>query len=185
MPKSVNFQFHSPHNHRCKYLEHLNLSGLDEHSTPADYNDLLHSAEVEPLIWMLMLSKTICGGPGEGALPQLDRGRLEKVAQPGQPQPRHPGQQRHPQDCQQNLPKVLVAIKCQSDFFSLTSTKTKAKLSWHWLRLLCWWIEEWLWRLKELRLRGPSHVTDLGIRWLAPNVTKNVICNRRHMATTV
>ena len=49
---------------------------------------------------MLVLNKTICGGPGEGALPQLDRGRLEKVAQPGQPQPRHPGQQRHPQDCQ-------------------------------------------------------------------------------------
>ena len=49
--------------------------------------------------------------PGEGALPQLDRGRLEGVAQPGQPQPRHPRQQRHPQDCQQNLPKVLVVIK--------------------------------------------------------------------------
>ena len=115
MPKSVFFHFQLPiphtHTHRCKYLEHLNLSGLDEHSTPADYNDLLHSAEVELLIWMLMLSKTICGAPGEGALPQLDRGRLEGVAQPGQPQPWHPRQQRHPQDCQQNLPKVLVVIK--------------------------------------------------------------------------
>ena len=27
---------------RCKYLEHLNLSGLDEHSTPPDYNDFMH-----------------------------------------------------------------------------------------------------------------------------------------------
>ena len=45
----------STHPHRCKYLEHLNLSGLDEHSTPADYNDLLHSAEVEPLILMLLI----------------------------------------------------------------------------------------------------------------------------------
>ena len=35
---------------RCKYLEHLNLSGLDEHSTPADYNDLLHSTEVMVMI---------------------------------------------------------------------------------------------------------------------------------------
>ena len=99
-----------PNTHRCKYLEHLNLSGLDEHSTPADYNDLLHSAEVKPLIWMLMLNKTICGAPGEGALPQLDRGRREGVAQPCQPQPWHPRQQRHPQDCQQNMPKVLTVI---------------------------------------------------------------------------
>ncbi|XP_023341158.1 uncharacterized protein LOC111711132 [Eurytemora carolleeae] len=28
--------------YRCKYLEHLNLSGLDEHSTPPDYNDFKH-----------------------------------------------------------------------------------------------------------------------------------------------
>ena len=59
---------------------------------------------------MFMLSKTNCGAPGEGALPQLDRGRPEGVAQPAQPQPRHPRQQRHPQDCQQNMPKVLTAI---------------------------------------------------------------------------
>jgi len=31
--------------YRCKYLEHLNLSGLDEHSTPPDYNDFMHSSE--------------------------------------------------------------------------------------------------------------------------------------------
>ena len=44
------------HDTRCKYLEHLNLSGLDEHSTPADYNDLLHSAEVRStLTTMLMI----------------------------------------------------------------------------------------------------------------------------------
>jgi len=30
---------------RCKYVEHLNLSGLDEHSTPPDYNDFMHSSE--------------------------------------------------------------------------------------------------------------------------------------------
>ena len=27
---------------RCKYVEQLNLSGLDEHSTPPDYNDFMH-----------------------------------------------------------------------------------------------------------------------------------------------
>ena len=41
---------------------------------------------------------------GEGALPEPDRGRVEGVAQPRQPQPWHPCQQRHPQDCQQNMP---------------------------------------------------------------------------------
>ena len=40
---------------RCKYLEHLNLSGLDEHSTPADYNDLLHSAEVRSTLTMVLI----------------------------------------------------------------------------------------------------------------------------------
>ena len=42
-------------NPRCKYLEHLNLSGLDEHSTPADYNDLLHSAEVSSILTMMFI----------------------------------------------------------------------------------------------------------------------------------
>ena len=40
---------------RCKYLEHLNLSGLDEHSTPADYNDLLHSAEVRSILTTIFI----------------------------------------------------------------------------------------------------------------------------------
>ena len=40
---------------RCKYLEHLNLSGLDEHSTPADYNDLLHSAEVRSILMLMFM----------------------------------------------------------------------------------------------------------------------------------
>ena len=43
------------HDTRCKYLEHLNLSGLDEHSTPADYNDLLHSAEVRSTLTMVLI----------------------------------------------------------------------------------------------------------------------------------
>ena len=32
---------------KLSYLEHLNLSGLDEHSTPGDYNDLMHSSEIK------------------------------------------------------------------------------------------------------------------------------------------
>ena len=32
---------------KLTYLEHLNLSGMDEHSTPGDYNDLMHSREVK------------------------------------------------------------------------------------------------------------------------------------------
>ena len=44
---------------------------------------------------------------GEGALPELDRGRFEGVAQPREPQPWHTGQQWHPKDRQQNLSKVI------------------------------------------------------------------------------
>jgi hypothetical protein len=27
---------------RCEYLQELNIAGLDEHSTPPDYNDFMH-----------------------------------------------------------------------------------------------------------------------------------------------
>ena len=90
---------------RCKYLEHLNLSGLDEHSTPADYNDLLHSAEVRSIliilamvmVMVIMIMMIVTSNDiGEGALPEPDRGRGEGVAQPCQPQPWHPCQQWHP-----------------------------------------------------------------------------------------
>ena len=32
---------------KLTFLEHLNLSGLDEHSTPGNYNDFMHSREVK------------------------------------------------------------------------------------------------------------------------------------------
>merc|ERR1712223_628447 len=83
------------------YLEHLNLSGLDEHSTPADYNDLLHSAEVKEH-YLNLIEDALRELP---SLVNLNHGTLR-----------------------------IVSKTCP--------------------------------RLKELRLRGPAPVTDLGIRYL-------------------
>jgi len=53
VPRRENRYYPLPNTHksiidclfRCVYLEHLNLSGMDEHSTPPDYNDFMHSSE--------------------------------------------------------------------------------------------------------------------------------------------
>jgi len=92
---------------RCKYLEHLNLSGLDEHSTPADYNDLLHSAEVKEH-YLNLIEDAVRELP---SLVNLNLGTLVN-----------------------NGILRIVSKTCP--------------------------------RLKELRLRGPAEVTDLGVRYL-------------------
>lgn len=93
--------------YRCKYLEHLNLSGLDEHSTPADYNDLMHSSEVKEH-YLGLIEDAIRDLPG---LLTLNLGTLVS-----------------------NGILKTISKTCPS--------------------------------LRELRLRGPADVTDLGVRYL-------------------
>lgn len=33
--------------HRCSYLENLNVSGMDDHATTPDYNDLAHRSDIK------------------------------------------------------------------------------------------------------------------------------------------
>jgi len=92
---------------KLTYLEHINLSGLDEHSTPGDYNDLMHSREVK-----------------EHYLYLLD-------------------------DCIRNLPNlntVNLGTLVNNNILRTLSTSCP--------------------NLRELRLRGPAYVTDLGMRYL-------------------
>eukprot|EP00090_Calanus_glacialis_P003393 TRINITY_DN12513_c0_g1_i1.p1 TRINITY_DN12513_c0_g1~~TRINITY_DN12513_c0_g1_i1.p1 ORF type:complete len:570 (-),score=148.82 TRINITY_DN12513_c0_g1_i1:78-1787(-) len=92
---------------KLSYLEHLNLSGLDEHSTPGDYNDLMHSSEVK-----------------EHYLFILD-------------------------DCIRQLPNLITI-----NLGTLVNNNI--------LRT----IGNTCAGLKEIRLRGPAYVTDLGVRYL-------------------
>jgi len=92
---------------RCKYLENLNLSGLDEHSTPPDYNDFIQSQEVKEH-YLAMLGDAMRQLP---SLVSLNLGTLVN-----------------------NNILRMVSTTCTG--------------------------------LKELRLRGPAEVTDLGVRYL-------------------
>jgi len=93
--------------YRLSYLEHLNLSGLDEHSTPGDYNDLMHSREVK-----------------EHYLYIID-------------------------DCIRNLPNLITINLGTLVNNSILRTLSKTSNN-----------------LREIRLRGPAYVTDLGVRYL-------------------
>jgi len=93
--------------HRCKYLTHLNLAGLDEHGTPVDYNDLMYNSEVK-----------------EHYLNIID-------------------------DALRELPGMLtLSLGTLVDNRILRTISNTCK------------------QLRELRLRGPAEVTDLGVRYL-------------------
>lgn len=94
--------------YRCEFLEQLNISGLDEHSTTPDYNDFMHSGECK-----------------EHYLHLLD-------------------------DVIRKLPRlVILNLGTLVNNTILRTVSNNCP------------------NLKELKVRGPAPVTDLGLRYVA------------------
>jgi len=92
---------------KLSFLEHLNLSGLDEHSTPGNYNDLMHSREVKEHYLYII------------------------------------------NDCVGQLPTLLTINLGTLVNNNILRTISKTCNN-----------------LREIRVRGPAYVTDLGVRYL-------------------